>query len=60
MWRGGEQDPSGDEEWLTAMVREAVGEVPRRLRAEVASWPAPCGAPLHEPCGCPEPDSADP
>ncbi|MFE1941703.1 hypothetical protein [Streptomyces massasporeus] len=60
MRRGDEQAPSGDEEWLTAMVREAVGEVPRRLRAEVANWPAPGDAARHEPCAYPEPDTADP
>ncbi|NEE05310.1 hypothetical protein G3M58_02530 [Streptomyces sp. SID7499] len=60
MRHDGEQDPSGDEELLIAMVREAVGEVPRRLRAEVASWPAPGDAPRVEPLADPERDSADP
>jgi hypothetical protein len=39
---------SGHEAWLTAAVREAVGEVPRRLLTEVASWPAPGGAMPHD------------
>ncbi|MFD8225872.1 hypothetical protein ACFV16_17055 [Streptomyces massasporeus] len=60
MRHGGEQDPSVDEEWLTAVVREAVGEVPRRLQAKVASWPPPGEAPRHGPFAYPEPDSADP
>ncbi|MEU1001540.1 hypothetical protein [Streptomyces tibetensis] len=61
MWHDGESGLSADEEWLTAMVRQAVGEVPRRLRTEVASWPAPAGTPRHTPCpGPPEPDTAKP
>ncbi|MFD5914002.1 hypothetical protein ACFWHL_35365 [Streptomyces massasporeus] len=56
----GEPDLSEDEERLTALLREAVGEVPRRLRAEVASWPAPGDAARHGPLACPEPDSAEP
>lgn len=34
---------SGPEEWPAAVVREAVGQVPRRLLTEVAGWPAPRG-----------------
>ena len=42
---GGVGDGSSvSEAWLTAAVREAAGEVPRKLLTEVASWPAPGGA----------------
>ncbi|MFC8146687.1 hypothetical protein ACFUKV_33860 [Streptomyces paradoxus] len=57
---GGEPDITAAEEWLTAVVREAVGEVPRRLAAEVAGWPPPGRVPPpHGPCPCAEPDTAE-
>ncbi|MFF5964712.1 hypothetical protein ACFY64_13395 [Streptomyces collinus] len=55
----GEPDTTAAEEWLTAVVREAVGEVPRRLVSEVAGWPAPGPVPpTPGPCPCAEPDTA--
>ncbi|MEU0167014.1 hypothetical protein ABZ214_16350 [Streptomyces iakyrus] len=55
----GEPDTTAAEEWLTAVVREAVGQVPRRLAAEVAGWPAPGRVPpAHGPCPYAEPDTA--
>ncbi|MEU7722426.1 hypothetical protein [Streptomyces tibetensis] len=49
MRHGGEPDLSADEEWLTTMVRQAVGEVPRRLQTEVANWAAPDATPRRRP-----------